>query len=213
MRSANEEALRAVAAAQGSWRFDQENESDCAKRTALPQAGASLYERFGKAGFALHPLDHGKFVVSRWGLWRVHATNVSRAFASVTFPGTDMTALHHTVQARVAAVKANDLGGADEMLTCQAVTLDAVANECFRRAALNMGEYPDAMERYMRLGLKAQAQARATWETIATIKNPPVVYAKQANFAAGHQQVNNSPTYAQAETQESRQNEVLDGNG
>jgi hypothetical protein len=43
----------------------------------------------------------------------------------------------------------------------------------------------------MRLALKAQSQSRATVETLAAIKNPPVVYARQANFAAGHQQVNN----------------------
>jgi hypothetical protein len=30
-----------------------------------------------------------------------------------------------------------------------------------------------------------------TLETLSAIKNPPVVYAKQANFAAGHQQVIN----------------------
>jgi hypothetical protein len=43
----------------------------------------------------------------------------------------------------------------------------------------------------MRLAFKAQSQCRATLETLATIKNPPVLFAKQANIAAGHQQVNN----------------------
>ena len=52
----------------------------------------------------------------------------------------------------------------------------------------------------MRLALKAQSQCRATVETLATIKNPPVVYAKQANFANGHQQVNNSRGFADAPT-------------
>ena len=50
-----------------------------------------------------------------------------------------------------------------------------------------------AAETYVRLALKAQAQCRATLETLATIKNPPVVYARQANIAAGRQQVNNGP--------------------
>jgi hypothetical protein len=52
----------------------------------------------------------------------------------------------------------------------------------------------EAAERYQRLALKAQS--RATLETLSTIKNPPVVYAKQANIAHGPQQVNNgqSPT-------------------
>jgi hypothetical protein len=38
---------------------------------------------------------------------------------------------------------------------------------------------------------KAQNQCRMTLETLSTIKNPPVVYAKQANIAHGPQQVNN----------------------
>ena len=43
----------------------------------------------------------------------------------------------------------------------------------------------------MRIALKAQSQCRATVETLATIKNPPVVFARQANIAQGPQQVNN----------------------
>jgi len=37
-----------------------------------------------------------------------------------------------------------------------------------------------------------------TIEILAAIKNPPIVYAKQANIAHGHQQINNnlSPTHA-----------------
>ena len=46
-------------------------------------------------------------------------------------------------------------------------------------------------EAYMRMALKAQSQCRATLETLATIKNPPVVFARQANIAQGPQQVNN----------------------
>jgi hypothetical protein len=37
----------------------------------------------------------------------------------------------------------------------------------------------------MRFGLKAQAQCRATLETLAAIKNPPTVFARQANIADG----------------------------
>jgi hypothetical protein len=38
--------------------------------------------------------------------------------------------------------------------------------------------------------LKSQGQCRSTLETLANIKNPPV-FARQANIAAGPQQVNN----------------------
>jgi hypothetical protein len=44
----------------------------------------------------------------------------------------------------------------------------------------------------MRYGLRAQAQCRATLETLAAIKNPPTVFARQANIANGPQQVNNT---------------------
>lgn len=44
---------------------------------------------------------------------------------------------------------------------------------------------------YAKLALRAQNQCRMTLETLATIKNPPVVFAKQANIAHDHQQVNN----------------------
>jgi hypothetical protein len=47
------------------------------------------------------------------------------------------------------------------------------------------------MEGIMRLALKAQSQCRATLETLAAVKNPPVVYARQANVTSGPQQINN----------------------
>ncbi len=55
-----------------------------------------------------------------------------------------------------------------------------------------MGEYLGAAETYLRLALKAQSQCRATLETLAEIKNPMTgAYVRQANIAAGHQQINN----------------------
>ncbi|MBG9389329.1 hypothetical protein [Caenimonas aquaedulcis] len=89
------------------------------------------------------------------------------------------------------AVNDGDLRAAEQMLNAQAVSLNSIFAELARRAAMNMGEYMDATERYMRLALKAQGQCRATLETLAAIKNPPVVFAKQANISSGPQQVNN----------------------
>jgi hypothetical protein len=38
---------------------------------------------------------------------------------------------------------------------------------------------------YLRLGLKAQSQCRATLETLAAIKNPrPVAFVQQANYCS-----------------------------
>ena len=39
----------------------------------------------------------------------------------------------------------------------------------------------------MRIALKAQSQCRATLETLAAVKNLPVVFARQANIAQGPQ--------------------------
>lgn len=89
------------------------------------------------------------------------------------------------------AVHGGDLKRAEQMLITQAHTLDAIFGTLARTAALNMREYPEAFERYMRLALKAQGQARATLETLAAIKNPPIVFARQANVTTGPQQVNN----------------------
>jgi hypothetical protein len=60
--------------------------------------------------------------------------------------------------------------------------------------------------------LKAQSQCRATPETLATIKNPPVLFAKQANIATGPQQVNNGiPSPSRAREFEKGQSKLLEG--
>ena len=127
----------------------------------------------------------------------------TRTFAKGTFGTLDVTEC--------------DLKHAETTLPAQAATLDAIFNEMARRAALNMGEYMDATERYMRLALKAQGQCRATLETLAAIKNPPVIFAKQANIAHGPQQVNNDSfetntrTRAHARKAETTPDELLKG--
>ena len=93
---------------------------------------------------------------------------------------------------KVRNVHKGNLQDAETILTAQAVALDAIFMSLARRAQMNMGEYIDAADRYMRLALKAQGQCRATLETLAAIRNPPVVFAKQANIAQGPQQVNNT---------------------
>lgn len=113
-----------------------------------------------------------------------------------------------SLQDKIKASKEGSTAVADEHLVGQATALNAVFNECFRRAALNMGEYPEAMERYMRLGLKAQSQCRATLESLARIKNPPnVAFVRQANIAHGPQQVNNGHQASEAERDSARTGE------
>lgn len=101
------------------------------------------------------------------------------------------------------AVRADDLSRAEEMLSAQAHTLDALFNTLALRAA--EARVVNQFEIYLRLALRAQAQCRATWESLATIKHPPIAgYVGQANIAHGPQQVNNT---APGETQSSRARE------
>ena len=104
----------------------------------------------------------------------------------------ELMSLVKELAAQSKAVGGGDLHRAESMLIAQAHTLDSIFASLANRASLNMNDgYLDAFERYMRLALKTQGQCRATLETLAAIKNPPVVYARQANIANGPQQVNN----------------------
>lgn len=88
-------------------------------------------------------------------------------------------------------VNSNDLKDIEAMLSSQALLLNALSADLVRRSAINFGEHFEAGQKFLALALKAQNQCRMTLETLANIKNPPVVYAQQANIATGPQQVNN----------------------
>ena len=122
------------------------------------------------------------------------ATNAASAarFAGADFGDLSLTDMVESLRHEGAAVNRGDLSGTERILHSQAVALNAIFGELARRAALNMGDHLTATETYMRLALKAQGQSRATLETLAAIKNPPVVFARQANINnGGQQQVNN----------------------
>lgn len=71
----------------------------------------------------------------------------------------------------------------------QAHTLDSIFTTLVRRASTS--EHLTQTEAFLRLGLKAQAQSRATVEALAAMKNPaPVAYIRQANVGQ-NVQVNN----------------------
>ena len=108
----------------------------------------------------------------------------------------DVNALVRELSTQSDRVARGDLSRAEGMLIAQAHTLDQLFGYLARRAHRNLDEYPDAAEKYLRLAFKAQSQCRATLESLGALKNPPVVYARQANIAHGPQQVNNGPTHA-----------------
>ena len=139
----------------------------------------------------------------------VTAVNFSRG----TFGGdVGVTELVAELRRQTSRVQANDLTQFDAMLFGQATALASIFHECARRSAMNMGTQPDAMERYMRLALKAQSQCRTTLETLAEIKNPrAVAFVRQANIANGPQQVNNGEAaLPRAEVVESVPNKLLE---
>jgi hypothetical protein len=90
-----------------------------------------------------------------------------------------------------------DMKRAEAMLYGQAHALQSIFMNLARRATKQ--EYLKQWEAYLRMALKAQNQCRMTLETLATIKNPPVVIARQANINnGGQQQVNNGTASAPA---------------
>jgi len=121
----------------------------------------------------------------------------------------DVPALIDQLRGQAAAVNRGDLSQAEAMLMNQATALQSLFA---RLAERGMGcDHAPAFEANMRMALRAQSQCRATLETLAAIKNPPTVYAKQANFAAGHQQVNNgTPAPTQVREIENQQSKLLE---
>lgn len=87
--------------------------------------------------------------------------------------------------------------------------MEAVFHACLNRAGTNIGHYPDAVDRFMRLGLKAQSECRTTLEALAKVKNSrAVAFVRQANIANDNQQVINE---ARAGEVENQPNELLEG--
>lgn len=137
--------------------------------------------------------------------------NAATAIQKLQGNNHEVNALARELSAQVAAVNNGDLKRAEGMLIAQAHTLDELFNNLVRRSSSNMQEYLQAAEIYMRLALKAQSQCRATLETLVTIKNPPIVFARQANIAQGPQQVNNGvPVPSRAGNSENPSNEILE---
>ena len=82
-----------------------------------------------------------------------------------------------------------DLKKCEAMLLAQASALQSIFTNLTRRAIGQ--EYLNNLDTFLRLGLKAQAQAVRTIEALAEMKNPrSVAFVKQANIA-NNQQVNN----------------------
>jgi hypothetical protein len=120
----------------------------------------------------------------------------------------EVNALVKTLSLQVDDVTNGSMKRPEVMLLMQAHTLDELFNNLARKA--HRQEYMPNHDAFMRMALKAQNQCRMTLETLSNIKNPPVIFAKQANIS-NNQQINNSvPAPSQAEENKNRQNKILE---
>jgi hypothetical protein len=127
----------------------------------------------------------------------------------------DVPSLMKELREQSDAVNCGDMSHLEKMLSNQATSLQSLFARMTERG-MAQSQMPH-IEGFMRLALKAQNQCRATIETLAAIKNPPVIYAKQANISNGHQQINNgipsnTRTHAHTGNILNQQNELLEVN-
>lgn len=103
----------------------------------------------------------------------------------------DLAALKSHIEFQAAMVADGRLEHLEGMLVAQAMSLQAVYSNFVTRAEAQ--HRTKDFESFMVLGLKAQAQSRATIQALIELKFPkqPATFIKQANVAHGPQQVNN----------------------
>jgi hypothetical protein len=122
----------------------------------------------------------------------------------------DTPTLIHTLRDQTVAIQSGDLSQAESMLLSQASSLQALFVRLTERA-IEQSQMSN-IEGFMRLALRAQSQCRATLETLAAIKNPPIVYVKQANVTSGPQQINNGTVESMREQEIKNEQNQLTGN-
>ena len=136
--------------------------------------------------------EYARMMVSpELAAYRVLSSADSKGSMVGMWGGIDVPSLTDVLRDQAAAVNRGELNHVEAMLMNQATALQSL----FARLA-ERGMSCDTIvpfEANLRMALRAQSQCRATLETLAAIKNPPVVFAKQANInqGNGNQQVNN----------------------
>lgn len=161
-----------------------------AKELQAPDAKADLEKRKARAN--LSSAINGAAVVDAYS--KAMFGDEQAEFSSV------VEELQHSID----KVWQGDMQKCEAMLISQAVALQTIFTNLSRRSAKQ--EYLNQMETYLRLALKAQAQAVRTIEALGELKNPrPVAFVKQANISNGPQQVNNGSS-AQAGSFKNQQN-------
>lgn len=123
----------------------------------------------------------------------------------------DINILADELAAQVKAVNEGDMRRTEGILLSQAQALDAIFVNLMRRSTTQTTMMH--WEAYMRMGMKAQSQCRATLQVLAEIKNPrPIAFVKQANISnGGQQQVNNGQGFDARENPKIGQSKLLAG--
>ena len=122
-------------------------------------------------------------------------------------PINDVNALTKILGQQTADVIDGSMVRPESMLLAQAHTLDALFNSLVMKG-LDQTHTPH-YEAFMKLAFKAQSQCRSTLQSLSDIKNPSVVYAKQANINNGNQQINNGVTAPRTQENKNYSNELL----
>ena len=120
----------------------------------------------------------------------------------------DVNALAKILSKQTADVVGGNMTRPESMLLSQAHTLDALFNSLVMKG-LGQTHMPH-YESFLRLAYKAQSQCRSTLQTLSDIKNPSVVYAKQANITNGNQQINNGVPAPRTQENIKYSNELLE---
>lgn len=118
--------------------------------------------------------------------------------------------LVNELREQVGEVQKGRMTRPEAMLVAQAHTLDALFCNLARRSHANSNAgCTYTADRYLRLALRAQAQAVRTIEALAELKNPrPVTFVRQANVANNQQVNNGTAASSQAGEKEILQNKL-----
>lgn len=167
--------------------------SEQGKRKPATKDKKDLKDKYAKA--ALSPSINAGAIVEQYG---------SQLFGKDNL---DIHTLEKAVKESTEAIHNGNMKAMEAMLYGQAVALQTMFVNLARRADCQQGRL-DNIETLLKLAFRAQNQCRMALETLSNVKNPPVVYARQANITSGPQQVNNGLTHATEKT--ITQNELLE---
>ena len=138
-------------------------------------------------------------------------------FGKSSFGEIDVHLLHEELKNSIGAIHSGELKHLESMLVGQAKALQTMFVNLAMKA--NRQEYVKNFNTFMNLALKSQSQSRATMQALVELKYPrQVVVTQQANFSAGHQQVNNgatqegfqSSTHTREEKNQSEPNKLME---